>query len=246
MKLIAIETSTDACSCALWLEGELRERFEIAPRNHGTLILSMVEELLVEAGLRLGELDGFAFGCGPGAFTGLRIAAGVIQGLSFSVGLPVVPISSLAALAQGVKLPTYSDISSAGGEMAEQVLTIQDARMGEVYYGAFRRGSDSIVRSVATARVCRPERVILPEGGGKWAVAGSGWRTYSEILAQSLTGDEIVILSESFYPRASDVARLGVIELGAGRGVPAEQALPVYLRDDVVGSRAVTQEKIVI
>ncbi|CAK0776331.1 tRNA threonylcarbamoyladenosine biosynthesis protein TsaB [Gammaproteobacteria bacterium] len=237
MKLLAIETSTDACSCALWIAGELRERFEIAPRNHGMLILSMVESLLLEGGLRLGELDGLAFGCGPGAFTGLRIAAGVIQGLAFSAELPVVPISSLAALAQGVRLPLNPAISSTEGEMAEWIVAVQDARMGEVYYSAFRRAPDFMVREVAMARVCRPERVTLPEGGGIWAVAGSGWRTYGVALAQSLAEYEITVLSESLYPHARDVARLGVVELAAGRGISAEQALPVYLRDDVTGKK---------
>ncbi|CAK0753597.1 tRNA threonylcarbamoyladenosine biosynthesis protein TsaB [Gammaproteobacteria bacterium] len=224
MKILAIETSTDACSCALWLNEEIREQFVLAPRSHGTLILSMVDELLREGGLGLKELDGLAFGCGPGAFTGLRIAAGVVQGLAFAAELPVVAISSLAALAQATR--NYSP----HGEIGEQILAIQDARMGEVYHGAFRRGSDFLVRVVGAVSVCRPEQVTLPPGDGGWIIVGSGWGTHGTVLIQSLTGSAITILSELLYPRAGDVARLAVSELAAGRGMPAEQALPVYLR----------------
>ncbi|CAK0759659.1 tRNA threonylcarbamoyladenosine biosynthesis protein TsaB [Gammaproteobacteria bacterium] len=245
MKLLAIETSTDACSCALWLDGKLYERFEVAPRGHGALVLSMVEALFAEGEIRLGGLDGLAFGCGPGAFTGLRIAAGVIQGLAFSAELPVVPVSSLAALAQGVTLPfnptpsflEREKMANSVGEAAERVLVIQDARMGEVYYGAFERGPDSIMRAADVTRVCRPERVTSPTGKGIWAVVGSAWQTYGAALAQALAGCEIVILPGLLYPHAGEVARLGAVELVAGRGVSAEQALPVYVRDDVVGNR---------
>lgn len=236
MKILAIETSTDACSCALWLDGELRERFEIAPRAHGTLILSMVESLLAEGGLHLGGLDGFAFGCGPGSFTGLRIAAGVIQGLAFAVELPVAPISSLAALAQGVRLPLNTDLDSQQEEMvgvADQVLAIQDARMGEVYFGAFRRASDSMVSEISSSQVCRPEAISLPEGKGTWVVVGGGWDTHGNALYHALAGHEIIVLHEFLYPHAGDVARLGAVELSAGRGVRAEQAVPIYLRDNV-------------
>ncbi|UCE90616.1 MAG: tRNA (adenosine(37)-N6)-threonylcarbamoyltransferase complex dimerization subunit type 1 TsaB, partial [Pseudomonadota bacterium] len=128
MKLLAIETATEACSVALAVDGDVRDRFEIAPRGHAGLVLPMAKALLAEAGLGLRELDALVFGRGPGAFTGLRIAAGVVQGLAYGAELPVVPVSSLATLAQGVSAQTG----------ASDVLAVFDARMGEVYWGAFR------------------------------------------------------------------------------------------------------------
>ena len=133
-KLLAIDTSTEACSAALGIGGDVRERYEFAPRQHAELILPMVDALLAEGQIKLKDLDGLAFGRGPGAFTGVRIATGVIQGLAFGAGLPVVPVSSLAALAQGAA-PGHSSIMSAF-----------DARMGEVYWGAFAVDKQGLVR----------------------------------------------------------------------------------------------------
>lgn len=233
MKLLALETSTDACSCAVWLSGAVYERFEVAPRQHGALLLAMVESLLLEAALRLGQLDGLAFGCGPGTFTGLRIAAGVVQGLAFSAQLPVVRVSSLAALAQGTPPP--------GGLAAEQILVTQDARMNEVYHGAFLRGPDFMVKEITVARVCRPEQIVIPTTENPaWIALGSAWQAHSAALTQVLAGYNTTVLKEVCYPHAGDVARLGVKELSAGRAVSAEYALPVYLRDDVAGKRVVS------
>jgi len=220
VKLLAIETSTDACSCALWFHGEVLERFELSPRKHGELILSMVDSVLAEGEVSLSDLDGIAFGRGPGAFTGLRIAAGVTQGLAFAHDLPVVPVSSLAALAQGVLIP----------KEVKNVFTIQDARMGEIYCGAF--SCDPFAEPLLQEQVCKPDQVIIPKQDGHWMVVGTAWKIYSQILEKVFSGRDL-LFSENQYPRAKEVAYLGEKLLFSGFGVSPEQAIPVYLRDEV-------------
>lgn len=221
MKLLAIETATDACSAALSIEGEVLERFALAPRGHTELILPMLDEIVAEAGIHLSQLDAIAFGRGPGAFTGVRIAVGVTQGIAFAMDLPVVPVSTLAAVAQGVG--------------AQRVLVALDARMDEVYWGAYQRSAAGLVSLVGEECVAPPAEVPLPEGGG-WRGAGAGWAAYASILpahcAQRLASPEAGWDSE-ILPHARDVALLGVAGFAAGQAVSAEQALPVYLRDKV-------------
>jgi tRNA threonylcarbamoyladenosine biosynthesis protein TsaB len=220
MRLLAIETATEACSAALWLDGALSSRFELAPREHTRLILPMMDQLLAEAGVALADLDALAFGRGPGAFTGVRIAAAVIQGAAFGADLPVVPVSTLAALAQQ-GLDTG----------AARVLALLDARMGEVYWGAFEADAAGLAVPVGPEQVIAPERVPIPEGQG-WHGVGSGWGAYEDALRTRLDaclGD----VNPALYPAATEVARLAVREFAAGLAVPAEQALPVYLRDKV-------------
>ncbi len=221
MKILAVDTSTEACSAALLLDGETREHYRIAPREHATLILPMVESLLAEAGLALVQLDALAFGRGPGSFTGVRIGTGVIQGLAFGADLPVVPVSSLVAIAQG----TYRERD------AERVLVAIDARIQEVYWGACQRSGVGVMELMGVERVCRPAEVPVPEVSG-WFGAGTGWGTYPEELHARLGGVVSGFEAERF-PHAQDVAVLGVEWFGRGLAVPAEQALPVYLRDDV-------------
>jgi tRNA threonylcarbamoyladenosine biosynthesis protein TsaB len=219
MRILALDTSTEACSVALLLDGELRMRFQLTERSHAELVLPMVESLLDEAGVALADLDGLAFGRGPGAFTGLRIACGVVQGLALGANLPVVPVSSLASVAE--------QVPAAPGEV---VLVCNDARMGEVYWGVFQRGSDGAVTALCDEAVSRPEAVGVGAPGAMH-VAGNALPRYPA-LAERLRAAGLQF-HEGVYPRADAVARLGEIELAAGRGVPAEQALPVYVRDDV-------------
>ena len=223
MRVLAFETSTEACSVALWVDGELRESFAIAPQRHAELVLPMAEALLAEAGLTARGLDGLAFGRGPGSFTGVRIAAGVVQGIAFAIDLPVAPVSTLQALAQG-----------AGRESgAQAVLAALDARMGEVYWGAYRRGPDGLMSALLADRLSRPEAVTLPAGAGAdWLGAGSAWAAYRESLAVAV-GASVGTSEADRYPRAQDVATLGADLLQRGGGVAPEQALPVYLRDRV-------------
>jgi tRNA threonylcarbamoyladenosine biosynthesis protein TsaB len=222
MKLLAIETATDACSAALCIDGEIHERFEIAPRAHTELILPMIDELMAEAGLTISQVDAMAFGRGPGAFTGVRIAVGVTQGIAFGADLPVVPVSTLAALAQGAE--------------GDKVLAALDARMDEVYWGVYQRNAAGLVELTGEECVSPPGEVPLPSNvqfpNADWRGVGAGWEAYEENLSARCAG-LLAASNGSIFPHAGDVARLGVSGFEAGRTVAAEQALPVYLRDKV-------------
>lgn len=224
MKLLAIDTSEDACSAALSIDDAVSERFELAPRRHSELILPMMEDLLVAAGLGLAELDALAFARGPGSFTGVRIAASIIQGSALGAGLPVVPVSSLQALAQGARRQCG----------ATRVLSALDARMHEVYWGAYRVDAGGIMRPLIDETVCAPSRVPVPDGDG-WTAVGSGWKPYAEALGSRcvvegvLQGDALV--------HAQDVAVVARALFAEGVAVKAEQALPVYLRNEVAWAK---------
>jgi len=220
-RILAIETATEACSVALLLEDEVQERFEIAPRQHAVLLLPFVESLLAAAGLTLARLDSIAFGCGPGSFTGLRIAAGVTQGLAFGADLPVVAVSTLAALAQGT-------VRQHG---ARAVLAALDARMKEVYWGAFRCDDNGLVDRLGGEVVCTPQGVRVP-ATDHWVGAGSGWDSYADVLATQCSMASADIYRNQ-QPHAADMARLAARAFAQGNAVAAEQAIPVYLRDNV-------------
>ena len=219
MRLLAIDTSTEACSAALLLGEESRLRFEMTERSHAELILPMVDALLAEAGLSLGNLDGLAFGRGPGAFTGLRIAAGVIQGLALGSGLPVVGVSSLAAVAEQVPV-------GAG----EQVLVCNDARMKEIYWGLYRPTADHGIDCLGEEHVSAPSALDFDPAGVRH-VAGNAIDRY-EGLRRRLEAASLRI-HDSLFPRADAVARLARIEFRAGRGGGPAAALPSYVRDNV-------------
>jgi tRNA threonylcarbamoyladenosine biosynthesis protein TsaB len=225
VKLLAVDTSTEACSAALLIDDEIIERYRLAPREHTQLILPMIDALLSEAGLKVVALDGVAFGRGPGAFTGLRIAAGVVQGIAFAADLPVAPVSSLAALAQGIR-------REAG---ASRVLAAIDARIQEVYWGAYECDDTARPRIVGVEAVCSPQRIPIPGGDG-WYGVGSGWGVYLPHLQRRLAGS-LRGWDAQRYPRAHDVALLGAAAIDRGEAVSAEQALPVYLRNEVAVKR---------
>ncbi len=216
VKILALDTSTEACSVALSVDGDICDCFELGVQ-HSSRILGMVDEVLAEATLALAEMDVLAFGRGPGSFTGLRIGAGVAQGLAFGARLPVVPVSSLAAMAQG--------------QRQSRVLAAFDARMSQVYWGAYRRGSDGIVTLMGDERVVAPGEVPVPEAGD-WFGVGSGWDQYAEELKARL-GNRVQDWSQGGHPHARDVARLGESGFNNDEAVSAEHALPVYLRDNV-------------
>lgn len=222
MKLLAIDTATEACSAALWLNGEVSERYRVAPRQHAELILPMIDELLQESGLELVELDALAFGRGPGAFTGLRIGAGLIQGLAFGAELKVVPVSNLAALAQRrIRL-----------QGAQRVACAIDARQNEVYWGAYAVDADNVARMSGEEAVL-PARSVPQLTGGPWHGVGSGWAAYRDELA--LRVSQLTEIDIQALPHAEDIVRLAMVYLAAdpGSAVDAEQALPIYLRNEV-------------
>ena len=226
MKILALDTSTDACSAALLIGTEVREDFKLAPREHARLILPMVDGLLAEAGLRLSQLDAIAFGRGPGSFTGLRITAGVAQGLAFGVDLPVLPISTLAALAQGAHI----DLG------LTRVLAALDARMNEVYWGVYQINGAGVMELHGEEQVSVPDKVVLPLDG-KWHGVGSGWKEHGAALRERCGALVQTVMPERL-PRARDIALLGVTTLQRGLAVSAEQALPVYLRNKVAWAKS--------
>lgn len=219
MKLLALETATEACSAAVWVEGAVLERYELAPRRHAALILPMVETVLAEAGLTIGQLDAIAVGRGPGAFTGVRIAIGIAQGLAFAADLPVAPVSTLATLALGAARETGQT----------RIATALDARMGEIYWGAWEIAG-ATVKSLGEERVCAP--ALVNAAPGAWLGVGSGWTAYAEVLSQRLLVS--ACLGER-YPHAGDAAWLAADPARREDWVAAERALPVYLRDRVAG-----------
>lgn len=177
----------------------------------------MLDEILVDAGLTLGQLDVLAFGRGPGLFTGLRIGTGVAQGLAFGVDLPVVPVSSLAALAQG--------------QDGDRLLTAFDARMAQVYWGAYVRNAQGMVELTGHECVVAPQNAPLPQTGN-WLGVGSGWDQYADTLVARL-GSRLAGWRRNCYPLARHVAQLGLVGFVDGHAVAPEQALPVYIRDEV-------------
>jgi tRNA threonylcarbamoyladenosine biosynthesis protein TsaB len=185
----------------------------------------MIDEVLSVSGASLAGLNAIAYGCGPGSFTGVRLAASVTQGLAYGSGLPVVPVSDLAAVAQRI----LSD-----DESAQRVLVCNDARMREVYWGCFARSAAGLAEPVGAERVGSPERVALPtdwsSDRGLWA-AGTGFAAYPA-LRSAFSG--ILSRVREIHPRAVEIALLAVPRVAAGRFLDPEQALPVYLRDDVV------------
>ena len=221
MKLLAIETATEACSSALLINGEISSLYQIAPRQHAALILSMVDELLSSAGVQLKDMDALAYGRGPGAFTGVRIATGVIQGLAFGAGLPVIPVSTLAALAQG----------AASGQ--SNIISAIDARMGEVYWCLFEVGSSGLVSPVSEEKVSRPEKVQVKNNTPYFGV-GTGWASYYSVL-EKLPGIELTGFDGDRYPDARNIITLAQQEYQKGNLVAAADALPIYVRNKVTG-----------
>ena len=225
MKLLAIDTSTDACSAALLDDTIVMSRFQIAPRQHADLILGMVQDLFDESGLGLQQLDALSFCRGPGSFTGLRIAAGVAQGLAFAMDLPVIPVSSLATMAQ----QCWQE------EKQTRVLAGLDARLGEVYWGRYAL-KDGIMCLHGEEQVCPPDVVPVPDGKN-WYGIGSAWSVYSQVLAVRL-GDQCREYHGGLLPNAAYMLELASQDWQSGKIYPAEQALPVYLRDKVADSGA--------
>ncbi len=216
MKILALETSSEFCSCALLCGEALLAREALAVQKHSELLLPMVDELLAEGGFTLRDLSAIAFGAGPGSFTGLRIACGVAQGLALGLELPVVGVGTLEALAE-----------QAGGE---RVIAALDARMGEIYHGAYERDAGRW-RAVRQPSLCQPQDAPqVPEA--KWTGCGSGFDAHNELLRQRYDG-RLGSVVPGLHPRAHEIARLAAPRLAAGEGVDPAQAQPLYIRNKV-------------
>jgi tRNA threonylcarbamoyladenosine biosynthesis protein TsaB len=220
MIILGVETSTEACSAAVGCDGRIIERYALAPREHNRLILPMIEAVLAEAGVGRTQVDAIAFGRGPGSFTGVRIAAGVTQGIAYALDRPVLPVSTLAALA-------LQGFDEAEGDAVYACL---DARMGEVYGALYRRGVLNLPELDGDERVLPPD--TLPMGTVPPSLGiGSGWGTYRAIL-NTRFGVTVPVLEDRF-PRAGHIVQLGARDFAADRFVSAAEAIPVYLRDRV-------------
>lgn len=220
--LLALDTATEACSVALLHDGKITSHYEVIPRLHAQKLLPMIKELLANAGTTLQAVDAIAFGRGPGAFTGVRIAIGVVQGLAFALERPVVPVSNLAVLAQRA-------LREHG---ATQVAAAIDARMDEVYWGCYQEVAGEM-RLVGDEAVLPPEGAALPDGSsGDWFGAGTGWG-YAERIAVALKGQDAGML-----PHAEDLLTLARFAWDRGEAILADDAQPVYLRDKVATPKA--------
>jgi tRNA threonylcarbamoyladenosine biosynthesis protein TsaB len=216
MKLLVLDTSTEWCSAALWLDGRIHARRVLAEQRHSSLLLPMVDELLRETGLTLRQLDGIGYGAGPGSFTGLRIACAVTQGLAFGADLPVVGVSTLESIAEQTG--------------AARVLTVLDARMAEVYWAAYQREAAGW-RCVAEPALAMPESVAVPDGEG-WVGAGNGFVALGAVLRPRLQA-RLTRIDDTLMPDAAAMAPLAAAAFARGEGMDAALAAPIYLRDKV-------------
>ena len=216
MRILALETSTEYCSVALWQDGALTERSELVGQRHSELLMDMLDGVLREADVRLAQLDGIAFGAGPGSFTGVRIACGVAQGLALGADLPVVAVCTLQALAQ---CTTHN-----------KVIAALDARMGEIYHAAYMRNGEDW-GTVCAPSLCLAQNAPLLKGED-WFGAGSAFALHGMALGERYAG-QLAGVDVQAVPQASAVATLSARVFAAGGGVDAAQATPLYLRDKV-------------
>ena len=224
MRVLAIETSTEALSIALRTEQGTLERGLETARGHAEQILSLIDAVLGEERVRLSQLDGIAAGVGPGSFTGVRISVAVAQGLSFGAGVPVVPVTSLEALA----VPAIE----AG---ADRVIACLDARMGEIYWGCFAADPARGLHAIGSLQVAAASRVRLPSAE-RYRGVGRGFTAYPELAA--LLGIEVDARAAAALPNAADMARLGALRLAAGEGLDPADLKPEYVRDKVALTEA--------
>ncbi|ELV3406182.1 tRNA (adenosine(37)-N6)-threonylcarbamoyltransferase complex dimerization subunit type 1 TsaB [Enterobacter hormaechei] len=220
MRILAIDTATEACSVALWNDGTTFAHFEECPREHTQRILPLVKTILTEGNTSLTDLDALAYGRGPGSFTGVRIGIGIAQGLALGADLPMIGVSTLATMAQGAWRMTG----------ATRVLAAIDARMGEVYWAEYTRDENGVWHGEETEAVLKPEAVTgrLKQLSGEWATVGTGWPAWPEMAKD--TGLTLVD-GNMLLPAAEDMLPIACQLLAAGKTVAVEHAEPVYLRN---------------
>lgn len=238
MKLLAFETATEACSVALYLDGEVIERFEIAPRLHAEYALPWAEQLLADAGIKRSQLDAIAVSRGPGAFTGVRLAIALAQGIALALHKPVVAVSTLKAIAAALPPPLRKQGRAGEGLSGRQdspekvrILAAIDARMGEVYAAAFERQGDQLI-AISAEVVATPNQVELPDNQGNWHGAGTGFAAADNALRLHL-GSQLISVDATILPHAADVARLAAAAYARGEALAPERVEPAYLRNNV-------------
>lgn len=220
MKILAFETATEACSVALYIDGEMQERFDVAPKQHTALALPWAEQLLAEAGVKKSELDAIAVGIGPGAFTGVRLAVALVQGIALALNKPVLPVSTLAALAmQGVDLKP------------ERILAAIDARMGEIYCAEYELDSDGLAKAFSEEIVIAPDAYRL-ETGQPIVGVGTGFSAINNALQLNL-GSQLLHCRANALPHAADVARIAARDFKLGKMIAPDLLEPAYLRNKV-------------
>ncbi|KAF1709225.1 tRNA (adenosine(37)-N6)-threonylcarbamoyltransferase complex dimerization subunit type 1 TsaB [Pseudoxanthomonas kalamensis DSM 18571] len=222
MRLLAFETSTEGCSVALWLDGEVRERFEVAPRRHAELALPWAEALLADAGIARAQLDAVAVGRGPGAFTGVRLGVALAQGIALALDLPVLPVSTLRALAMRGMAEMFE---------GSRILAAIDARMGEIYAATFHvEGGEP--QGQGNEVVIAPTDHVLPGEDDGWIGVGTGFAAGEGIL-QTKLAPRFSRIDSTALPHAADVARLAATAFARGEALPADKLEPAYLRNNV-------------
>ncbi len=223
MRLLALDTSSVACSVALQLDDVVIERHEEQPREHTRILLPMIRAAMEEGGVEMVSLDAIVLGNGPGSFIGMRIAASVAQGLAFGAGLDVVPVSSMAGVAAEVL---------AKHDAAEVVVT-QDAHMNQAYLGIYSRGVAALPVAKHPERLCEQGAIaeIAAAAGGPRLAAGFGWQRYPELLAANR--DRFDAIADTLHPRARYLLELGAVGLRAGKALHPKAVEPAYLRQKV-------------
>lgn len=217
MKILALETSTEFCSVALYLDDKILTQEILAERRHSEIVLPMVQEILADAELTLAQLDGIAFGAGPGSFTGLRIACGVAQGLAFATNLPIVGVSTLEAIAQQT------------GE--QKIIAALDARMGEIYHAAYQRLAQHCWQAISPPMLCHPQQAPSVVGD-EWHGCGSGFDAYTQELSIIYTKN-IHQIHFGHHPHAREIAQLAIPKFTDGTDTEPANAVPVYIRNKV-------------
>lgn len=221
MKILAVDASTEACSAAVYVNGEIVERLTLAPRQHIELLMPMTKEVIEAAEITLSELHGLAFAVGPGSFAGLRIACGFVQGLGAGLNIPIVPVSTLAALAY----PVLEENPDA------LVMPMLDAKMNEVYWAIYALDSAGELVVIEEDQVNSLEEIyaLLADKGHELLAVGNGW----ELAEESLEKLNATLIANRHYPRAGDIALLAKGDLEKGLGLYADQVSPVYLRHNI-------------
>ncbi|MFI4957408.1 MAG: tRNA (adenosine(37)-N6)-threonylcarbamoyltransferase complex dimerization subunit type 1 TsaB [Gammaproteobacteria bacterium] len=221
--ILALDATSEQCSAAILIDGQIISRSQHAPRDHTQMLLSFIDGLLKEAQTTLQQLDAIAFGAGPGSFTGIRIAAAMVQGLAFGASKPVIPISSLRAVA-------YECYERAG---AKSVMAALDARKSEVYWGLYMWDEKAGMLLQGDETVVAPGNAHLPKGLSHWVGAGIGFHAYADALKEHTQGREAGVYPD-ILPEAQAIAKLAAFDFARGLAVSAEQAIPVYVRNNIL------------